>query len=201
MTKISRARATESMKSPARRTRGIGATVAMVLASAAVALAGCGSSSSSTSSDSSGAGSGATPASSQTASSTKLAQFSQCMRAHGLADFPDPVNGRIPLRVTRGSDLNPRSAGFQSALKACKSLEPAGFAGNGSPSPQTQAAQLKFVSCMRSHGVPKFPDPQPNGGMIITSGSGVDPNSPAFQSAVKTCRKFLPGGGTGAVGR
>ena len=56
------------------------------------------------------------------------------------------------------------------------------------------SAFLKFASCMRSHGVPNFPDPSGRG-IQITAGSGVDPASPAFQLAMSQCKKLLPGGG------
>jgi hypothetical protein len=48
---------------------------------------------------------------------------------------------------------------------------------------------------MRSHGVPNFPDPSAGGGIELRPGSGVDPESPAFQAAGQRCRKLLPGGG------
>jgi hypothetical protein len=47
---------------------------------------------------------------------------------------------------------------------------------------------------MRSHGVPNFPDPSPGGGLLIPSGSGIDPQSPAFQDAQKACGALAPGG-------
>ena len=49
---------------------------------------------------------------------------------------------------------------------------------------------------MRSHGVPNFPDPS-HGGGGIQLGSGINPQSPAFQAAQKICFKLLPGGGPG----
>jgi hypothetical protein len=59
-------------------------------------------------------------------------------------------------------------------------------------------AVQRYASCMRTHGVPKFPDPKAvSGGMSLTigPGTGVDPRSPQFQAAEKSCRKFMPGGG------
>jgi hypothetical protein len=53
----------------------------------------------------------------------------------------------------------------------------------------------KFSDCMRSHGVPDFPDPNGQGVIQINSGMGIDPNSPAFTSARSACRKLLPNGG------
>lgn len=80
-----------------------------------------------------------------------------------------------------------------------------GFTGNsseaassgGPPSSAVASSFLKFASCMRSHGVSNFPDPTPGHGVQI--GPGIDPSSPAFGSAQKTCSKLLPGGGPGSA--
>ena len=52
---------------------------------------------------------------------------------------------------------------------------------------------MAFSECMRSHGVPSFPDPSGGGG--INLGSNINPASPAFQAANAICKKKLPGGG------
>jgi len=54
---------------------------------------------------------------------------------------------------------------------------------------------LAFSQCMRSHGVPNFPDPGSGGGISINSSSGINPFSPAFKAAQSQCQKLLPGGG------
>jgi hypothetical protein len=61
---------------------------------------------------------------------------------------------------------------------------------------QAKARALAMSRCMRSHGVPNFPDPQfqngPGGGVgIRLGGAGIDPNSPAFQAAQKACGSIL----------
>lgn len=76
-------------------------------------------------------------------------------------------------------------------LTACGSSKSSGGESNSG----AYAAGLKFADCMRSHGVPNFPDPGPGGGIQIGAGSGVSPGSPAFQSAQNACAKLLPGGG------
>jgi hypothetical protein len=58
-------------------------------------------------------------------------KMSQCMRSHGITDFPDPQSGaggsiRISLHNSPGSDLNPNSPQFQAAQKACQGFGPAG---------------------------------------------------------------------------
>lgn len=53
----------------------------------------------------------------------------------------------------------------------------------------------KFAACMRSHGLPNFPDPTGQGVIQLGSGSGVNPGSPKFRSAEQACNKLLPNGG------
>jgi hypothetical protein len=54
---------------------------------------------------------------------TKALNFSKCMRAHGLPDFPDPSpGGGLQIRAGQGSDLNPNNPTFQAAQKACQSI-------------------------------------------------------------------------------
>jgi hypothetical protein len=76
--------------------------------------------------------------------------------------------------------------------------------GSGKPtagSADTYASFLKFSVCMRSHGVPDFPDPSPGGGIRLglSPGFDLDPRSPGFQSARRSCKHFLPGGGPSAT--
>ena len=82
-------------------------------------------------------------------------------------------------------------AGCAAALAGCGS---SGKQGGGSSS-SAYASGIRFAGCMRSHGVPNFPDPGPGGGIQINSSSGIDPASPAFQSAQSACAKLMPGGG------
>jgi hypothetical protein len=61
--------------------------------------------------------------------------------------------------------------------------------------PSTTAARtdlaLSFARCMRAHGVPNFPDPNAGGGGFQL-GSGINPQSPAFESAHQACAPLLP---------
>ena len=50
----------------------------------------------------------------------------RCMREHGI-DFPDPTfdeNGGAQVRIQRGQGINPESAKFKAADKACRDLMP-----------------------------------------------------------------------------
>ena len=113
----------------------------------------------------------------------QMLAFSQCMQTHGVPNFPEPNS----QGVVQGSGINPSSPGFQKASKACRHLLPNG----GQPTPaqqaQAMAQALKFSECMRTHGVPNFPDPLPGGGYDYPG--SINPNSPAFQHASNQCQK------------
>jgi hypothetical protein len=126
--------------------------------------------------------------------------YSACMRSHGVPNFPDPDSkGRI--KITSGVAANGQKTGvdvnspqFDRARKACANLLPNGGRPTAAQQQQEQQQMLKFAQCMRSHGVPKFPDPKAGGALTLGSKSGVDPNTPQFQAAQKTCQKLVPGG-------
>jgi hypothetical protein len=52
---------------------------------------------------------------------------------------------------------------------------------------------FQFSQCMRTRGVPQFPDPGPNA-FQFTPGSIIS-QSPAFQGALNACQKYLPRAG------
>jgi len=120
-------------------------------------------------------------------------KYSQCMRENGVPSFPDPVNGNIQLRAQKGSDLDPESDGFKKAQETCKQYLPSGLSQQGQNG-QQQAQALEWAQCMRQNGVPKMPDPQPDGRMFFNSDGGVDPDSQAFKDAQQKCRELAPGG-------
>jgi hypothetical protein len=120
--------------------------------------------------------------------------FSACMRSHGLPHFPDP-NAQGSITFGSSDGIDPSSPEFQSAQTACQKLLPHGGAPSSAQQAKTQAAMLRYSACMRTHGVPKFPDPNFSGGRIslsINSRDGIDPQSPQFQAAQKACQGNLP---------
>jgi hypothetical protein len=189
-----------------RRRWALAAAVALIAAGVLVAGCGGGSGTPGVAGAGSSSTSAAKPSSSGSSNGGALA-YSRCMRSHGVPDFPDPKsNGTIQVNAGPGSDLGPGNPQFKRAQRACQPLLPA-------PSAEHQheefAAALRFARCMRSHGVPNFPDPAPpssgpqtgSGGRGSAGGgntqglSGVDPNSPRFQAANRACRSLTPAGG------
>lgn len=129
--------------------------------------------------------------------------LSKCMRAHGVANFPDPDGHGINLA---GTGINPSSPAFEAAQGTCFKQMP----GGGPNSHPATAAQIKqadeTAECMRAHGVTGYPDPiistklptalnQANyssisagGGIIIAIPKSINMQSPAFVKAAKDCQ-------------
>lgn len=129
------------------------------------------------------------------ANSSSPVAYSRCVRSHGIPDFPDPDSGgQIPKET--GQLLGVSDTVLRMATQACASLNPSDV----SPALQRQELTdaLKFAHCMRSHGVPRFPDPatDPRSGyvefVISISQDGFDPQSPLILAEVHTCRHGLP---------
>jgi hypothetical protein len=119
-------------------------------------------------------------------------QYSQCMRAHGVTNFPDPQGDRAP-KLGPNSGIDTNSSSFQAAESACHrytqgaTLSPAELS-------QLQAGLVRFAQCMRSHGDTNFPDPtlDPETGVWRFFLSGHDRDTPAFQSASPACQGLMP---------
>lgn len=70
----------------------------------------------------------------QQPSQVQLVRFSQCMRANGVSDFPDPSNGG--LSFNRGGDLNPSNPVFRHASTVCaEKVGVPGLVASSSPPP------------------------------------------------------------------
>ncbi|HUA50467.1 MAG TPA: hypothetical protein VMA77_34875 [Solirubrobacteraceae bacterium] len=172
------------------RSRRPASVAAMLLVGALVA--GCGGSSPTTA----GATAGGTRSSASTAGgaygSGPLA-FSKCMRANGVPNFPDVdsngmrIGGHGQTVSVNGVSVN--APAFTAALQKCERYRPHTY---GSPAQTAQQIRqgLQFARCMRSHGVPNFPDPEVRAGIGGNQEAylpGVNLDSPAVQSAAKAC--------------
>jgi hypothetical protein len=105
-----------------------------------------------------------------------------------------PWQGRlgVPAVALAAAALLAPGCGAAPAGSASATRNGAGPAASGK-----YAAALAYSRCMRSHGVPGFPDPRQVGGEIQLSGSGtgIDPQSPLVAAARQSCRHLLHGGG------
>lgn len=124
----------------------------------------------------------------------QLLKYAECIRSHGVSDFPDPgpaKGGGFAFGVQ--PDANPRSPTpqFEAAEKACQKDVPPGLAETPA---QMAANALKYTECMRSHGEPDFPDPNTQGMIKINPTGILSPNAPQLQRAEIACQSQNNGG-------
>jgi hypothetical protein len=176
--------------------------ILLCLAAAGLSLSACGGTSSANTDP--GSTSPSQSPSDAAASNGKALQFAQCMRSHGVPNFPDPSGGKIDLQIQKTPDstavngVQVNGPAFQSAMKSCQSYLPNGGHPTAAQTARAKAQALAMSKCMRTHGVPNFPDPQfqngPGGGIgVRIGGAGIDPSSPAFGAAQKACGKIFGG--------
>jgi hypothetical protein len=178
------------MPSGANRRRGrLRRTVAIAAALAGVAFlaAACGGGSASTTAPSTSQGSNSTG---------DGVAYSQCMRARGVPNFPDP-DPKTPYKPFNGpyltqAGVNPGSPRAEAAEQACQHLYP-NIPITGAQRQQLLSQMLRYSACMRAHGVADFPDPTTaNGGVQLSlTQSAVD--SPQYQPAAQACQSIDPG--------
>jgi hypothetical protein len=177
-----------------RRPRRAGALI--VAAAVAVLATACG---------------GSAPPSVSAPTYAQVLALAQCMRSHGVPNFPDPdTSGSYTLTPNGsiggagGSSVDIDSSQAQAAYGDCRHVLP------GAPSisqleqleQQEQQRQeqalpqlLKYSQCMRSHGVPNFPDlGQSDPSAAPGNGPALNPSSPQFQAASTACQHLLPPG-------
>jgi len=148
-----------------------------VIAVVALAAAGCGSS---------------TAHNASTTSTNSWVAFSGCMRSNGVPRYPDPdTTGKPPKRSAQ--QLGVSSAALTAGQSSCRRYLP-----NGGRPPSRSQQQLvvtqglSFARCVRSHGVPNFPDPASDGRIPDPASVGIDQGSPKFQAANEACAKYRP---------
>jgi hypothetical protein len=179
-----------AVPSPLRR---LGRPAAGMLAAAGLFLlaAGCGHGGSSSGGGSSNAG-GST-------SSASPVVYSACVRSHGVPNYPDPdSSGQLPK--TDAGQLGVSSSQYVAAQHACRHLLPTGgsirqqegecMPNNDCPPALVQQMMTwdrELAQCMRSHGVPNFPDPT-NGG---ASGPWFNITKAGISDAASHSRQFM----------
>lgn len=185
-----------------------GLRIAGIITAAVLALSACSGGSASSSGNSSAAG--------RAAGTPSAFAYSGCMHAHGVPNFPDP-DGKGNPRAVGPQQLGVSTSRYQAAEQACRRV----LSTTGSLQQQTQQCLLfgdcpqalvqqlltverKYAQCLRSHGIPNWPDPtiSPKGGRPVfdLSGAGLDSRSAAysrdssqFGSKDRQCRSLAGG--------
>jgi hypothetical protein len=129
---------------------------------------------------------GSSPSSS---SSDPQAAFANCMRENGAPDFPDADSQRHFNLTPQVPRQTPQLA---KAYEACDNLKRAAYALD----PQLAEGRrrklqllLDYAACMRSHGVPNYPDPtvDSDGMGFDLANANINEGAPVFRAAHTTC--------------
>jgi hypothetical protein len=179
-----------------RRRQGLAAAAIVATAILVLVAAACSSSPSST-------GSGS-PNARGSASSPSAVAYSACIRSHGVPNFPDPdSSGNLPKADPQ--QLGVSTSQLQAAQQPCQHQLPS----TGSTEEQQQETQCAMAGdcsqslvqhwlsglrtlaqCLRSHGVPNWPDPTINSRglpQFAYSEAGIDDHSPQILAKVQVC--------------
>ncbi len=151
---------------------------AAIIAAMVLLVAGCGGHPSAGGSP----GAGAPP------TSASVLGFSQCMRSHGVPEFPDPDSrGVVPKVVPQQVAVT--ASQLERAQAACGHLPQA----SNAQSQQTMSGMLDFARCMRAHGVRDWPDPSTdsNGAPVFDLRGQVNPDTPRMDAVSGFCSHLL----------
>jgi len=168
------------------------AGAALLAALAAVpGLAGCGS-----------RGGTASPAASPSAMTDAQVlavgkELAQCIRDHGVPNFPDPGIENSRLTLSEGAEDMP---GVDQALESCRSImdriPPSALGGKGDESrapltPEDLAKARRWARCVREHGLTEWPDPQADGTFSLRGTSmQYEGKSERMRQVFEACQEF-----------
>jgi len=97
-------------------------------------------------------------------------QWVQCLRSHGLTRMPDAqlsADGYLEFVAQPGYDWKNELRQHKTVISACQSIEDSYPPNAFRPKQQYSADDLRklaeYAKCVRAHGIPAFPDPNPAG--------------------------------------
>jgi hypothetical protein len=162
---------------------------ALLAVGGALLLAGCGSGGS--------GGHPATPTPTHSLNAQEMAslyrQLAQCVRAHGLPNFPDPVqNPRTgDWQMPQGTSKPPLNV-----MNACKSITnrlPQGKH-DQPPSAADMAKLRELARCFREHGLADWPDPNADGAFPLPPRL-TQLGKKGIMTQLQACKQQFPGSG------
>jgi hypothetical protein len=177
------------------RRRRAAVVITVIAIAVALLAAACGSGSQSPN------GSGGAPDAGGSGTSQQALAYSRCMRSHGVQKYPDASGSNaLPSGLPKVDPqrLGVSSSRYHAAQQACAHLLPHGGQVGQAQSRRDLRAMLGFARCMRSHGVPTWPDPTydpaAGWGFNLVHVQGFDPNSPQVDLKMSECSRQLPAG-------
>ena len=136
--------------------------------------------------------------------------YSHCMRSQGVPNYPDPASGGGIPKVN-AQELGVSDSQLQAAQQACQHMLPNAesfqqqsqqclMAGDCPQAlvQQMLTAERKFARCMRSHGVPNWPDPtldsegRPIFNLVRVGITHSETHSPPITTKMDECERLDP---------
>ena len=122
-------------------------------------------------------------------------EWAGCMRSHGDPEQVDPtIDAYGVINISMQGASQELSSEVHGSSGPCSGYEIAAEnalrAAHPVAPPPDQAQLVQYTDCMRTHGVPNYPDPGSNGETDF-NGTGVDPTSPFVDNANKVCGKQI----------
>lgn len=129
-------------------------------------------------------------------------EYSQCVRDHGVPNFPDMVLGGGQLSIPDNASADAAGEALRAntaARDACQPILarlPAAAQKNPPLTEQDRQNMLKFAQCMRQNGVPEWPDPRPDGIFPLlgtpleNAGGGKGDNTTRVGKAQQACKQY-----------
>jgi hypothetical protein len=124
-------------------------------------------------------------------------QFAQCIRDHGVPDFPDPVLDAQGQPQLPDGVQKPAPAIMDACASILNQLPSSQRPRNSTPN--DPAMMRRFAICMRAHGIDDWPDPNPDGEFALPPSFGdnlkTSPRWPQVQAAWNgPCKQYDPSG-------
>jgi hypothetical protein len=101
-------------------------------------------------------------------------------------------NGGVQRRAARIA----AAAVLALTATACGGGGPSGGASSPAGGTSSSPSAVVYSACMRSHGVPNYPDPDSSGRLPKTSAQQLGVGGSQYQAAQRACRHVLPIGGS-----
>ncbi len=134
-------------------------------------------------------------------------EAAQCMRDHGVANFPDPIidnEGHLRLPDGPGGEaakqaLNNNPAAQAACEPILDRLGPYLARDKGAVTQEEMQNLLKLAQCIRENGIPEWPDPKSDGSFpLVGTPLETEGKSPRLRAAMQACKQYWDKGITGS---
>jgi uncharacterized protein YceK len=124
-------------------------------------------------------------------------QYSQCLRDHGVAGFPDPTmpDGQMGWPIAPdGQEPKQMVQDNPQAEQACRTIldQLPASAQRGQAVTAADLQKLRqFAQCLRQNGIPDWPDPKSDGSFrLVGTPLAAEGKSPRIVAAMQACQQY-----------